>query len=189
MTKLSKDLEKAADQFNKFDEEVKALTFDRMNEAPLRDVEPQSDILKVSQKEKDRRGSPYLKPIRTISSREKFNEAHREDYNYAKELVHFEAENLEIIGESIDVWSKPFPGMPAEEWMVPVNTPVWGPRYLAEQLTKCSYHKLKMHEKEIVGGDGHGTYTGKIVVDETTHRLNARPVLERRSVFMGASAR
>ena len=187
MTKLSKDLEKAAEQFNKFDEDVKALTMDRMNEVREKDIEAQSDILKISQKEKDRKGDHYLKPIRTISSREKFNENHRDDYNYAKELVRFEAENLEIIGEVIDVWSKPFPGMPAEEWLVPVNTPVWGPRYLAEQLTKCSYHKLKMHEKEIAGSDGHGTYTGKIVVDETCHRLNARPVVERRSIFMGAT--
>lgn len=186
MTKLSKDLDKSAKEFDAFDAGIKEMTMDNMNTAPLKDVEPQSDQLKISQKEKNEKGDIYLKPEKTIGCREKFNENHREDYEYAKELVRFEAENLEIIGETIDVWTRPFPGMPAQEWKVPVNVPVWGPRYLAEQLSKCKYHRLKMQETEIIGADNRGTYMGKMIANETIHRLNARPATSRKSVFMGA---
>jgi len=31
---------------------------------------------------------------------------------------------------------KPFPGMPAEEWAIPTNKPINGPRYVAEQIKK-----------------------------------------------------
>ena len=185
MTKISKETEKAIKEFDSFDNSVKDLTMDNMNLAPVKDVEPQSDQLKISQKEKNNR-EIYLKPEKTIGCSDKFNEKFRSDYEFSKELVCFEAENIEIIGESIEVWTRPFGGVAAQYWKVPVNVPVWGPRYLAEQLTKCRYHRLKMQENEIVGGDGRGTYLGKMVANETIHRLNARPATTRRSVFMGA---
>jgi len=180
-----KELNKAEKQFDKFDEEVKSLTLDRMNAAPKEESEPQT---KLSQKEISKMKEVYLKPKRTVSSKEKFNEAHREDYNFAKELVYFTAENNEMIGCMIEsLWTKPFPGMPAEEWDVPVNRPVWGPRYLAERIKSCTYHRLTMEDNKITNSDHMGSYTGNMVVDSTIQRLNAHPASQKKSVFMGAS--
>ena len=176
-----KELDKAETQFNEFNEQIKTLTMDRMNEAPQKEVEAQT---KLSQTEIEKSKDIYLKPHRTISSREKFNEKFREDYNFSKEYVYFTAENREVIGEEIDLWTKPFPGMPAEEWKVPVNKPVWGPRYLAEQIKKAKYHRLVMQDfpTNQVGGM---QFYGAIGVDTIVQRLDAHPVSQRKSVFMG----
>lgn len=178
-----KELDKLQDQFEKFDNEVKEMTLDRMNQAPKQDVEPQT---KLASKDIEKSKEIYLKPKRSIGSREKFNEDYRADYNYAKEYVQFIAENKEIIGESIELWTKPFAGLPAEEWLVPVNKPVWGPRYLAEQIKKCTYHRLVMQENRITSGDGYGQYYGQMAADTTIQRLDAVPVSSRKSLFMGA---
>lgn len=178
-----KELDKAQKQFEQFDNQVKEMTFDRMNMAPKNEVEPQT---KMSSQEISKAREIYLKPDRTIGCRDKFNEDYRKDYEFAKEYVQFTAENKEIIGEMIEMWTRPFAGMPAEFWKVPVNKPVWGPRYLAEQLKKCSYHRLIMQENKSVGGDYAGQYYGNMVADTTIQRLDAIPVSSRKSVFMGA---
>jgi hypothetical protein len=177
-----KELDKVEEQFEKFDEEVKALTLDRMNMAPKQEVEPQT---KIANRDLDKMKDIYLKPERTISSQEKFNEKFREGWNFDKEFVQFIAENKEIIGESIECWTKTYPGVPCEFWRVPVNKPVWGPRYLAEQIKKCSYHRLVMDQRVQQGSDGMGTYYGAMAVDTTVQRLDATPVTKRRSIFMG----
>lgn len=188
MVKLSKELEAAAEKFDKFDASIKEMTLDQMNLAPKQETESQSDQLKISQKEKDKKGNIYLKPERTIGCKESFNEKFREEYNFKKEYVQFEAENTEIIGETIEAWTKKFPGQPAEFWKIPVNTPVWGPRYLAEQLSSRTYHRLVMKQDKITGSDQQGNqYFGAMASDTTINRLNARPVNTKRSVFMGAS--
>ena len=115
------ELDKVEKQFEAFDSQVKELTLDRMNMAPKEDREPQT---KLSQKEISESKDIYLKPKRTIGCRDKFNEKFRDQYNYDKEYVYFVAENNEIIGETIDIWTRPFGGLPAEWWEVPVNTPV-----------------------------------------------------------------
>ncbi len=176
------ELERAQEQFDAFDQNVKSLTLDRMNEAPKEECESQ---VKLSQKDIAKSKEIYLKPYKTIASREKFNEKFREQYNFAKEYVHFTAVNNEIIGEELDLWTKPYAGMPAEEWKVPVNTPIWGPRYLAERIKGCTYHRLKM-QQNTVGADGMGQYYGTMAVDTTVQRLDALPVSTKKSVFMGA---
>ena len=179
-----KELDKAVEQFQAFDENVKSLTLDRMNQAPKLEVEPQT---KMSQGEIADSKDIYLKPHRSISSREKFNEDFRKDYNFSKEYVYFIAENHEIIGEDIDIWTKPFAGLPAEWWKVPVNKPVWGPRYLAERIKGCSYHRLKM-EETVTQASGMGQIYGQMVADTTIQRLDARPATKTKSIFMGAHA-
>jgi hypothetical protein len=179
-----KELDKAAEQFEAYDENIKSLTQDRMNAAPKHEHEPQT---KISQKEMDKAKDIYLKPEKTVSCRDKFNEDFREEYNHKREYVHFTAENREIIGEAIEMWTRPFGGMPAEFWRVPVNKPVWGPRYLAEQLKNCVYHRLKSEQNSITSADGMGQWQGQIVVDTTIQRLDAIPVSSRKSIFMGAS--
>ena len=117
----AKELDKLEGQFNEFEKQINDLTLDRMNVAPKQDVEPQT---KLASSEISKIPEHYLKPSRAIGSREKFNEKFRDKYNFSKEYVHFTAENKEIIGETIELWTKPFPGMPAEFWQVPVNKPV-----------------------------------------------------------------
>ena len=180
---VEKELDKAEKQFDAFDKNIKEMTMDRMNEAPKKDVEPQTNL---SQKQIENSKDIYLKPSRHIGCRDKFNEDYRKDYEYAKEYVHFIAENKEIIGETIDIWTRPFPGMPAEYWQVPSNKPVWGPRYLAEQIKRKFYHRFVMQQSP-VSSDGGGQYYGSMAVDTTIPRLEARPVSERKSIFMGAA--
>jgi hypothetical protein len=181
----AKELEKCEEQFKAFEENIEQLTLDRMNEAPKEDVEPQT---KIAQRDLDKIKETYLKPFRTIASREKFNERFRHDYEFSKEYVRFIAEHKELIGETIDLWTKPYPGMPAEEWKIPTGKPVWAPRYVAERLHGCKYHRLVMKENVATGTDGLGTqYYGQMAADTTVQRLDAIPVSNRKSIYMGAS--
>ncbi len=178
------ELDKLEKQFDAFDQNVQQLTQDRMNMAPVEQKEPQTKIAQVDlEKMKD----IYLKPSRAIGCKEKFNEKWRDDYNFKKEYVNFTAENHEIIGDSLELWTRPFPGLPAEQWKVPVNTPVWGPRYLAEQIKGCKYHRLKMQNR-VNSQEGVGEFYGTMAVDTTVQRLDANPVTKRKSIFMGAEA-
>lgn len=179
-----KELQKAEEQFKAFDENVKTLTMDRMNQAPKIEVEPSH---KLSQNQIADSKDIYLKPHRSISSQEKFNENYRDEYNFAKEYVYFIADNKEIIGDDIDVWVKPFAGLPAEWWKVPVNKPVWGPRYLAERIKGCSYHRLTMQES-VTQNHGMGQFYGQMAADTTIQRLDAMPATKTKSIFMGAHA-
>jgi hypothetical protein len=180
-----KELDRVEKQFDEFNSNVQQMTLDRMNMAPKEDREPQT---KIAQADLEKTKDVYLKPVRTIGSREKFNEDYRKQYNFATEYVHFTAENVEIIGETIQLWTKPFPGMPAEEWKVPVNTPVWGPRHLAERLKDCKYHRLTMKDHVSAGADGMGQYYGTMAIDKTINRLDAHPVTKQKSIFMGANS-
>jgi len=177
-----KELDKVEKQFEAFDNQVQQMTLDRMNTAPKQDVEQQT---LMSQEDIEKSKRIYLKPFKSIGSKEKFNEDYRKYYNFSMEQVQFIAENKEIIGETCEFWTKPFAGMPAEFWKVPTNKPVWGPRHVAERLTGCKYHRLKM-ENTTTGADGHGQYYGSMAVDSTIQRLDAIPVNERKSIFMGA---
>jgi len=179
----AKELDKVQKQFDEFDQQVKDLTMDRMNAAPKQETEPQT---KMSQNQIADSKDVYLKPHKIISCRDKFNEKYRDDFNFAKEYVLFIAENNELVGESIDLWTKPFAGVPAEEWIVPVNTPVWGPRYLAEQIKSKFYHRLIMKENISTETNNMGVMYGRMAADTTVQRLDARPATKRKSVFMGA---
>lgn len=178
------ELDKAEKQFEHFDAEVKSMTMDRMNMAPKEEAEPQT---KISTREAQDKPDHYIKPKRTIPSREKFNERFRDDYNFDKEYVKFIAENNEVIGEAVDLWTKPYPGVPAEEWEIPCNKPVWAPRYVAEQIKRKYYHRLTMDHKRNMGADGMAQYYGVMAIDTTIQRLDARPVTNNKSIFMGAN--
>lgn len=178
----AKQLDAAEKQFDAFNESIQAMTLDRMNEAPKKETEPQT---KIAQRDIDKFPGIYLKPDKSIASREKFNENFRLSYEFDKEYVQFIAEHNEIKGETMEFWTKPYPGLPAQFWKVPVNKPVWAPRYVAERIKGCSYHRLMMDEKRSAGADGAGEYFGSMAVDTTIQRLDARPVSTRKSIFMG----
>jgi hypothetical protein len=180
-----KELDKAEAQFESFDNQVKEMTLDRMNKAPLKESEPQR---KVSDNE------IYLKPHRSFppgvnpktGEREKFNEKFRAEYEFQMENVRFIAQNNEIIGETIEFDLKKFPGTPITSWKVPVNKPVWAPRMVAERIKGCKHHKLIMQDRS-TGYDDMGQYYGTMAVDTTVQRLDAFPAVESKSVFMGAT--
>ncbi len=177
------ELDQLQAQFDAHEQNIKDLTLERTNSAPRQDVEQQT---KLSSREIDKSKDIYLKPHTTVSCRDKFNEKFREDYNYSKEYVQFIAENREIVGETIELWTRPFGGMPAEFWKVPSNKPVWGPRYLAEQIKKCCYHRFQM-QQSVIEANYAGQIYGSLVADTTIQRLDAMPVNTRKSVFLGAS--
>lgn len=183
-----KALDQIEEQFESFDQQQKSLTMDKMRSAPREEVEPQT---KLSQKDIARADAIYLKPVKSIGTQQKFNERFRGEYEFAKEYVHFIAENKEIIGDTIEMWTRPYGGIPAEFWQVPVNKPVWGPRYLAEQIKRKFYSRLVMddspNQRNYAGGDSMGTYYGNMTVEKTIERFTAMPVMNKKSIFMGAS--
>jgi hypothetical protein len=177
-----REMQKIEKQLDTFNDQIQEMTLDRMNQAPKFEMENQT---KISQQDLSKSKEIYLKPYKTIASQERFNENYRKAYEYDKEYVNFIAENKEIIGEELDLWTKPYAGVPAEEWKVPVNKPVWGPRYLAEQIKRCFYHRLVMRENVTTGIDHNAQYYGTMAVDTTLQRLDAIPVISKKSVFMG----
>lgn len=188
---VSKELEKAAEQFDKFDENIKSMTMDRMNKAPKLETEGQT---KMSSNEISNSTDVYLKPIRSIyavdaktGKGQQFNEKFRANWEFDKEYVLFIAENKEAPGDIIDIWTRPYGGLPAEEWKVPTNKPVWGPRYLAEQIKSKCYHRLKMENTVITESNHVGQMYGALAVDTTVQRLDANPVSKKKSIFMGAN--
>jgi hypothetical protein len=181
-----KEIDKLQKQFDAFENQVNELTHDRMNEAPLKEVEPQT---KLSSKEIENAKRIYLKPERHINDGQKFNEKFREEWNYRKEYVQFIAEHKELIGEMIEMWTHPFGGVGAEYWKIPTNKPVWAPRYVAEQIRSKAYHRLRMDENRTASSDGTATYFGTMVADTKIQRLTAEPVSStRKSIFMGEAA-
>jgi hypothetical protein len=149
----------------------------------------------LSDREIKKNNDLYLKPKSTVfavniktGEAQKFNEAFRDEYNFQKEYVNFIYENNELKGETLEIWTRPFGGMPAELWVVPANKPIWGPRYLAEQIKRKFYHRLVMQENRISSTDTAGQYYGTMAVDTTIQRIDARPVSSRKSIFMGSGS-
>lgn len=167
-----KEIEKAAKSFEAFNESIESLTLDRMNKAPKEEHEEQT---KLSNREIQKMDAPYLKPTRSINSKEPFNEKFRKDWERDWEYVKCIAENLEIIGEHIETWTKKYPGDPAHFWKIPVNKPVYMPRILAKRLSECQYHRLVMQDTS-TNEEAGMTYYGALTVDVTKNRLDCRPV-------------
>jgi hypothetical protein len=180
----AKEMDKVEKQLDAFNENVESLTLDNMNRAKKFEIEPQT---KLSQQELFNTTDIFLKPFKTISSGDKFNEKYRDSWNFDKQTVYFIAENKEIIGEHIEMWTKPYAGVPAEFWKVPVNKPIHGPRYLAEQIKRCTYHTLVMKKGTSAGVDEFGEYQGVMAASNTVNRLDATPATKQRSIFMGSN--
>lgn len=185
-----RELDKAEEQFTKFDEEVKGMTLDRLNATPKQESAPPE----ISQKQFGNMKVVFLKPKRTLFAvdpktglGQKFNEKFREEYNFKKECVYFTFENKEIQGESTSMWTRPYGGMPAEEWEVMTGVVLYAPRYLAEQIKRKYYHRLVMKD-QVTERSGVGSMYGSMAADTTIQRLDAHPVSERKSIFMGASS-
>ena len=184
------ELDKAEKQFEAFEQNMKDVTSNapapNLKRMDLSRKKDESLQVEISQNQINNCKDIYLKPTKSIGSKEKFNERFRDSWNYDRQTVGFIAENKEVIGETIDVWTKPYPGVPAEEWIVPVNVPVFGPRYLAEQIKRKYYNRLISDQTKTTGTNQMGTMYGQIVVEEQRQRLDAHPISKgKTSVFMG----
>jgi hypothetical protein len=185
VSKTVQELEKHAKAANEFDAQVKTLTHDVMRSASLVEEEPQ---LKKSNRELQADNARYLKPVRTISSNQKFNENFRKSYEYDIEPVKFVAEHMEL-GSMIETWTRPYGGMSAEYWEVPVNTPVWGPRHLAAQIKRARYTRIIMtadNANDIREYSAAGTMVGTPRADCQVQRLDARPVSSASTTFFNS---
>lgn len=183
-SKKEQEYERLKEEFDAQQKQIEQLTLDAMNKAPKLETEPQTKLAKSEVAKMD---GIVLKPIRKIDVKQPFNEKFRAKYEFDKQYVKFTAENNEIIGEKIECWTRPYGGVPAEFWEVPVNTPVWGPRYLAEQIKRCTYHRLVM-EQTPTTQDQHGhQYVGGMVASHTINRLDAHPAATGTSIFIGAT--
>lgn len=181
---IQSELKSINDQIKNTESSIQSLTLDEMNKAPKQESEPSH---RLSQKEISNSPDNYLKPKRVIFSQgQKFNENFRKDYEYDKEYVNFIAEHKEMHGELIEIWTRPYGGIAAEFWEVPTGIPVWGPRYLAEQIRRKSYHRLVMKQNVITESNSMGQMYGAISAASTIPRLEAHPVNQRRSVFSSA---
>lgn len=179
-----KELTKADDQFNEVQKdfkEVMTATIERKISLPS--CEPEEDIRRSS-RELQSHEAVVIKPLKSISDKAKFNETFRKDWERGWEYVKAIVENHELIGESVECWTKKFPGDPAHFWRVPTNKPVMIPRLLAEQLAECKYHRIVMEEKPVRQGDGM-TFYGAIQAVEVRNRISARIIPETSKIALG----
>jgi hypothetical protein len=179
----NKQLESIERQINQQEDQIKSLTLDETNKSPVLE---QESSMQLSQKELAKKPDVYIKPTRTLAPgrKEKFLDAWKSEYESRKQYVEYTVENNEVIGEDVTLWSKPYPGLPMEEWVLPTNKPIWIPKYVAEQVQNCRYHKFIM-DKTPVNTTGEATYYGAMQVKNTVNRLDAKVVDKRPRVFMG----
>jgi len=170
-------------KFEEFQDKVKSLSHDDNRSAPIKEEEPQT---KLSSREIAKKNELYLKPERTLSDNQKFNEKFRDEYNFAKEYVNFIAEHKELIGDVIEIWTHPYGGMGASFWKVPTNKPVWAPRYLAEQIKRKRYVRF-ITQNQSTSVEGGMTYFGALTAETQIQRLDANPVSSNKSIFMGST--
>jgi len=173
-----KELDKAQEKIDSFQEQAREFN----PFTGLTDIEESEPQTKMSTREARNADAIYIKPIRSIQrpnfksdrcdSRVYWDEKYREDRDRDWEYVRCIVENNEIIGEEVEVWTAKWACDPAHFWKVPVNKPVMIPRMLAEQLSKCHYHRLKMEDNS----EKMNYVNSKLVADHVVRRIDCRPV-------------
>lgn len=178
-----RDLDKAEQKFDKFQEELNSVSNEVGKSLPIKETEAQT---KLSSREIAKKNEIYLKPERTIPDNQKFNEKFRDEWNFQKEYVNFIAEHKEIIGDVIEAWTHPFGGVGAQFWKIPSNKPIWAPRYVAEQLKRARYVRY-VTQNRTSGSEGGMEFYGGLIAETQIQRLDAHPVSNQKSIFMGSS--
>lgn len=178
-----RELDKAEQKFEKFNEEMKAISNEVGRGLP---VEERESNTRLSSREIANSKDIYLKPKRSLNDNQKFNEKFRDEWNFQKQYVNFIAEHKEIIGDVIEAWTHFCGGVPCEFWEVPTNKPVWGPRYLAEQIKSKRYVRY-VTQNHTTSAEGGMQFYGGLVGETQIQRLDAHPVSDRKSIFMGSS--
>jgi hypothetical protein len=173
-----KSLDKAEQLIGQFQAKTKEFNpFTGLGDVPVE--EPQT---KISRREMDHADAQWIEPLRSIKRpvggkdkatvyfNEKWKPLHEKDWEYVKCIV----ENNELIGEKVPAWTSKWGCDPAHYWEVPVNRPVMIPRLLAEQLSKCKYHRLKM-EGGLESAQESNFVNKRIVIDHVVRRIDCRP--------------
>lgn len=174
-----KELDKADQEFKEFNERAKELTPDPFNREEIKSFEPQTLF---SKKEVEKAYVPELKPTRTMGRTGNFNPDHKKVYDESWQRINCIVENHEIIGDTVKTWTARWGCDPAYYWEVPTNKMVSIPRFLAEQLGRCKYHRMVM-EDSANSADGRGTYYGKMSISQTIHRISCRKTVDEMDGF------
>lgn len=177
-----RELDRAEAQMNTFTENLKDLSENQFkHHAPTLNTDQQTYL---SSNEIKKSIDIHIKPSKSIGCRNKFNEDYRSQYEYMKEYVHIIAEHRELRGQTIELWTKFWPGVAAEYWEVPVNKPIWVPRYVSNRIKECGYHTFAMDETRQTERNGMGTMFGAMIVTNYTQRLDVHEVTDRHSISM-----
>jgi len=174
-----KELDKASEKLESFQEQAREFNpFTGLTN--VRETEPQT---KISTREANQMDAIWVNWVRAQKRPEimgkdgkvnkpywdeKFRQQRDDDWKRVKCIV----ENNEMIGEMVEAWTAKWGCDDAHFWKVPVNKPVMIPRVLAEQLSKCHYHRLKMED----GSEKQNFVNSQIVADHIVRRIDARPV-------------
>lgn len=187
---MSKDLEKKlldlTLKLEEYEKKLADLNLDSAHKLKTLESEPQT---KLSQKEQE--NVLTLKPTKTLMAvGQKLNEKFREEYEFRKKYVKFIAEHNECPGDTIEMWTRPYGGVPAEFWPIPTNRVVEAPRYVAEELADRSYVNYKMDgddqsQRNAVGSNVFGVQYGAMVATHKVERMTARPAGDKKTLFMG----
>lgn len=168
-----KEIDRLDAEFNAKQQQMSSLSQDEMNKAPIAETEHQTKLSKQEVKQYD---APEIKPSQTIPGIGKRKPEQDNLRRRAWELVKVVAENCEVIGEKIELWHKaPFSGEPCTFWQIPVNKPIYIPRFLADHLMTRNYHRLVMQETPVENNQ-YGQVIGQMIASETRRRLDCRIV-------------
>lgn len=152
--KAQQEIDRVEAQLDAAKEAIDNLSIDKIeSEAPqAEELEQQTKISKKQEREYD---APVIKPFSSEPSpgmrNPKFQEVIKrcaKKTAKAKELVRVIVENNEVIGETVEAWIGTLPGEPVTRWIVPVNMPIYIPRFVAEHLASRKYHRIKMADPE-----------------------------------------
>lgn len=168
-----KEVDRVEKQFNEQSERMQNFTQDKMQNAPVKEVAPQTEITKGQFMRED---APRITPVHAYPSRGGTKKPEQDGLRRkAWEYVRCICENLECPGEDLDFWLKPpLSGEDCNNWKIPVNKVVMIPRHVAEHLASRKYHRLYMDENITVMDTGFGQMKGQLTASKTVHRLNCR---------------
>jgi len=167
-----KEVDRLETEFQEKAKQMSSMTQDEIATAPVKETESK---VEMSKKEIIQFDAPMIKPSHKIHGIGKPKAEQEGLRKKAWEYVKVVAENLEVHGETIEFWHKPpYSGEPCCFWQVPVNKPVYVPRFVADHLSTRCYHRLVMQEKTT--NLGHGEITSTLVATETRRRLDCRTV-------------
>lgn len=175
----AEEIAKIDSQINQVQTAMSNLTQDEINKASVVDFQPQTEITRAM---KDFTDAPVIKPIKSIPRPGKPIAKEAKDRAWGWEYVRCIAENREVIGETIELWTGKYHGDMADFWQVPVNRPIYLPRHVAKRISECRYHRVKMQDRPMhnlmneMESTGVSGYSGQLTVVDTRQRLDCRPI-------------
>lgn len=165
-----KEVDRLDSEFQAKSEQMSKLTQDDMAQAPVKAMEPQTQMSKKQILSAD---APMITPTQSYPSKKKKNPAQDALRREGWEYIRCVCENNEIKGEQLEFWLKPaWDGEDCNFWVIPVNRPVMIPRHVALHIRSRKYHRLMMDEKITIENTGFGEMKGQMVATHTMQRLN-----------------